>query len=162
MRLRSRFAREECLPAVAPAQWRDKDEELYMPVEHAAYLAKPDYKAAKKHLTPSTAPGHNDPLSRHRLSYLSGGGGSGKTTRAIELFRQRDPSSSPRPIAWPKRCEPGAFRPRPTTASSDGVAKQSGRSPQRLRTPSGGSCVSDGTSSSCRTKPRCGASSPCR
>ena len=33
---------EEYLPAVAPAQWRDKDEELYMPVEHAAYLAKPD------------------------------------------------------------------------------------------------------------------------
>ncbi|MEW8652543.1 MAG: AAA family ATPase [Candidatus Thiodiazotropha sp.] len=79
------------LPLVAPAQWRDKDEELYMPVEHAAYLAKPDYKAAKKDLTPSTAPGHDDPLSRHRLSYLSGGGGSGKTTRAIELFRQRDP-----------------------------------------------------------------------
>ena len=37
----SLFAREEYLPAVAPAQWRDK--ELYMPVEHAAYLAKPDY-----------------------------------------------------------------------------------------------------------------------
>ena len=34
---------------------------------------------------------------------------------------------------------------------------------QRLRTPSGGSCVSNGTtSSSSRTKPRCGASSPCR
>ena len=62
MRLHSRFAREECLSAVAPAQWRDKDEELYMPVEHAAYLAKPDYKAAKKDLTPSTAPGHDDPL----------------------------------------------------------------------------------------------------
>ena len=45
----------------------------------------------KKDLTPSTAPGHDDPLSRHRLSYLSGGGGSRKTTRAIELFRQRDP-----------------------------------------------------------------------
>ena len=37
------------------------------------------------------------------------------------------------------------------------------RSPQRLRTPSGGTCVSDGTaSSSSRTKPRSGASSPCR
>ena len=54
--------------AVAPAQWRDKDEELYMPVEHAAYLAKPDYKAARKDLTPSTAQRHDDPLSRHRLS----------------------------------------------------------------------------------------------
>ena len=37
--VRSLFAREEYLPAVAPAQWRDKDEELYMSVEHAAYLA---------------------------------------------------------------------------------------------------------------------------
>ena len=36
------------------------------------------------------------------------------------------PSSSPRPIAWPKRCGPGASRPRPTTASSDGVAKRNG------------------------------------
>ena len=34
---------------------------------------------------------------------------------------------------------------------------------ERLRTPSGGSCVSDGTAnSSSRTKPRCGVSSPCR
>ena len=89
------FAREEYLPVVAPAQWRYKDEELYMPVEHAAYLAKPDCivcKAnTKKDLSPSTAPRQDDPLSRHRLSYLSGGGGSGKTTRAIELFCQRDP-----------------------------------------------------------------------
>ena len=36
------------LPLVAPAQWRDKDEELYMPVEHAAYLAKPDYIAPRR------------------------------------------------------------------------------------------------------------------
>ena len=46
--MRSRFAREEYLPAVAPAQWRDKDEELYMPLEHAAYLAKLDYIANTK------------------------------------------------------------------------------------------------------------------
>ena len=89
MRLRSRFAQEEYLPAVAPAQWRDKDEMLYMPVEHVAYLAKPDYIAdTRKDLSPSTAPRHDNPLSRHRLSYLSGDGGSGKTTRAIELFLQ--------------------------------------------------------------------------
>ena len=48
MRLPSLLAREEYLPAVAQAQWRDKDEELYMPVEHAAYLTKPDYKANTK------------------------------------------------------------------------------------------------------------------
>ena len=50
-----RMLGEEYLPAVAPAQWRDKDEELHMPMEQAAYLAKPDYKAAKKDLSPSTA-----------------------------------------------------------------------------------------------------------
>ena len=48
MRLRSLFAPEEYLPAIAPAQWRDKDEELYMLVEHAADLAKPDYIANTK------------------------------------------------------------------------------------------------------------------
>ena len=62
-----------------------------MPMEHAAYLAKPDYKATKRDLTPSAAPCHDDPLTRHQLSYLNGGGGSGKTTRAIELFRTRNP-----------------------------------------------------------------------
>ena len=51
-----RLLGEEYFPAVAPAQWRDKDEELYMPIEHAVYLAKPDYKAAKKDLSPNTAP----------------------------------------------------------------------------------------------------------
>ena len=48
MRLFSLFAREEYLPTVAPAQWRNKDEELCMPLEHAAYLAKPDYIANTK------------------------------------------------------------------------------------------------------------------
>ena len=47
MQLRSLFAREEYLPAVAPAQWHDMDEELYMPVEHAAHLAKLDYIVCK-------------------------------------------------------------------------------------------------------------------
>ena len=62
-----------------------------MQMEHAAYLAKPDYICSEKDLTPSTAPRHDDPLTRHQLSYLNGGGGSGKTTRAIELFRTRSP-----------------------------------------------------------------------
>ena len=34
--------REEYLPAVAPLHWRDKGEELCMPMEHAAYIAKYD------------------------------------------------------------------------------------------------------------------------
>lgn len=65
---------EEYQPPVEPAQWRDKDETLYMPQDHAAYTPKAD-----------------DRLATHRLSYLNGGGGSGKPTRAIELFRNSEP-----------------------------------------------------------------------
>lgn len=54
---------------VAPAKWRDKCEELYMPIEHAAYLAKLDYKATTKDLTPNIGPPHKN---------LICGGGSGK------------------------------------------------------------------------------------
>ena len=98
-RQRSLFAREEYLPAAAQAQWRDKDEELYMPVEHAAYLAKPDYIAnTKKDLSPSTAP-HDDPLSRHRLSYLSGGGVAAEPRERLSSSARVIPSSSPQPIA---------------------------------------------------------------
>lgn len=59
---------EEYLPSVASAQWRDEGEELRMPQERAAYLAKLDNKATNNNLTPSTAPHHDDPLTRHRLS----------------------------------------------------------------------------------------------
>ncbi|MEW8689160.1 MAG: hypothetical protein AB2556_25340 [Candidatus Thiodiazotropha sp.] len=37
------------------------------------------------------APHHEEPPNRHALRYLNGSGGSGKTTRAIELFHQREP-----------------------------------------------------------------------
>ena len=107
------FAREEYFPAVAPAQWRDRDEELYMPMEHAAYLAKPDYIVckvnSKKDLSPSNAPRHDDPLSRHRLSYLNGGEVSGKTMRALP------PERSPRlhPDPSPGQRDAGQGRPGP-------------------------------------------------
>ncbi|MEW8689131.1 MAG: hypothetical protein AB2556_25195 [Candidatus Thiodiazotropha sp.] len=79
------------LPPVAPAQWRDKGEKLYIPMEHADYRAEPASVVTKENLPPSTAPRYDDPLTRHQLSYLNGGGGSGKTTRAIELFREKNP-----------------------------------------------------------------------
>ena len=83
---------EPVLPPAAPAQWRDKGERIEMPKEHAAYAPLPEHWAGRHEAQgPSAAPRHDDPLSRHRLSYLNGGGGSGKTTRAIELFRSRDP-----------------------------------------------------------------------
>ena len=79
-------------PPVTPAQLRDKGEQLYMAQEHAAYLPKPGYERQQKDLSRSTtAPRYDDHLTRHQLSYLNGGGGSGKTTGAIDLFRVRDP-----------------------------------------------------------------------
>ena len=30
-------------PTVAPGQWRDKGEQIFMPKEHAAYFARPEY-----------------------------------------------------------------------------------------------------------------------
>ncbi|MEW8689336.1 MAG: hypothetical protein AB2556_26230 [Candidatus Thiodiazotropha sp.] len=74
---------------IAPAQWRDKGEQLYMPLWHAVYLPNPEYVSQVKDVPDSTAPRYDDPLTRHQLSYLNGGGDSGKTTRAIELFRQK-------------------------------------------------------------------------
>ena len=82
------------LPPVAPAQWRDKGETMYAPADHAAYSPKPEHWATDKdrcRSDASTAPNYTDPLTRHAWNYLNGGGGSCKTTRAIELFRARKP-----------------------------------------------------------------------
>ena len=62
---------------------------IYVPQEHAAYLPQSEHWAATNDSPDSTVPSHVDPLARHALSYLNGGGGSGKTTRAINLFRNR-------------------------------------------------------------------------
>ncbi|CAG8553894.1 12053_t:CDS:10, partial [Racocetra fulgida] len=40
-----------------------------------------------KNITESTAPSIHDPITRSQVSYLNGGGGSGKTTRAIQIFK---------------------------------------------------------------------------
>ncbi|MEW8688333.1 MAG: hypothetical protein AB2556_21180, partial [Candidatus Thiodiazotropha sp.] len=82
---------EPFLPPVAPAQWPDKGKKLYMPQEHAAYLAEPAFMATKRDRPPCTVPRHDNPLSRHTLSYLNGGRGSGKTTQVIKLFCQKEP-----------------------------------------------------------------------
>ncbi|MEW8689215.1 MAG: hypothetical protein AB2556_25615, partial [Candidatus Thiodiazotropha sp.] len=79
---------------IAPAQWRDKGEQLYMPLWHAVYIPDPEYMSQVKDVPDSTALRYDDPLIQHQLSCLSG-----KTTRAIELFRQKNPLSSPQPIA---------------------------------------------------------------
>ena len=82
---------EEFLPHVMPAQWRDKGEQFYMFEGHAVCFPEPDFIKYQHIWNPSIAPKWDDPLSRHKFSYLNGGGGSGKTTRAINLFRSKDP-----------------------------------------------------------------------
>jgi len=99
---------EAYLTKDSPAQWRDKGEQLYMPMEYAAYFPLPEHEKHQRDLPISTAPQHDDPLTRHQLSYLNGGGGSGKTTRATELFRQRDPLVFTPTHHLAKKCEPGA------------------------------------------------------
>ena len=79
------------LPAIAPAQWHNKGETIYSAQDHAAYEPKPEHWGSSNDVPDSTSPLHADPLTRHSLSYLNGGGGSGKTTRAIKLFRGRKP-----------------------------------------------------------------------
>ena len=58
----------------------------------AAYEPKPEHCGAPASASnDSAAPPHDDPFVSHALSYLNGGGGSGKTTRANEVFRGRKP-----------------------------------------------------------------------
>lgn len=80
------------LPDVGPAQWRDKGEMLRPPQQHACYAPGVDDWGMRHSFEDSSAPSHADPLARHALCYLNGGGGTGKTTRAIELYRVRDPT----------------------------------------------------------------------
>ncbi|MEW8686688.1 MAG: hypothetical protein AB2556_12815, partial [Candidatus Thiodiazotropha sp.] len=54
---------------IAPAQWRDEGEQLYMPQWHAVYLPNPEYVSQVKNVPNSSEPRHEDPLSRHALSY---------------------------------------------------------------------------------------------
>lgn len=55
------------------------------------YFPKPEHVRQDKQTVHSTAPSHHDLLSRHSLSYLNGGGGSGETTRAINLLKDINP-----------------------------------------------------------------------
>ena len=82
----------------------------------------------KKDPPPSTALRHDDPLSRHRFSYLNGGGGSGKTTRAIELFRTRNLL-----VFTPTDRLAKEMRARGVQASSAGAARKTGNLPRLAR-----------------------------
>lgn len=73
------------------ANWIIKKETILSPNDDAKYTSSPEFWNQKKHLTKSTEPSIEDSLSTKQLCYLNGGGGCGKTTRAIELFRKKQP-----------------------------------------------------------------------
>ena len=112
---------------VAPAKWRDKGETIYSAEDHAAYEPEPEHWGASNDVPETTAPSHTDPLTRHVLSYLNGGGGSNKTTRTINLFQARNPLVFTPTHRLAKEMRTRGWRPRHTTPSSAGVDKLSGR-----------------------------------
>ena len=70
------------------------------PQDYTAYQPKPEHCGDLASALSSALESVNnesaelppaDPLTRHALSYLNGGGGSGKTTRANEVFRGMNP-----------------------------------------------------------------------
>lgn len=97
---------------VRSAQWHNKGDQLYPPKEHVAYLPSPRYISQYETfvlsvMPNSMAPWYDDPLSRHQFCYLNGGGGSGKTTRAIELLRLRPPHVHAHPSPGQRDADPG-------------------------------------------------------
>ena len=117
---------EMVLPPVAPAQWRVKGETIFSPQDHAAYEPKPEHWVASNDVADSAAPSHADPITSCALSYLNGGGGSGKTTRACELFRERKPLVFVPTHRLAKEMRSRGVDAQTTTAFSGGRARQSG------------------------------------
>lgn len=78
--------------------WRIKNEMLHGYCESADVTIKDEYRkstnnnfvVAEMSSTVSLLPSVYDPVTRHKTVYLNGPGGSGKTTRVIELFRNSD------------------------------------------------------------------------
>ena len=73
----------EPIREIQPGQWRDKGEKIHGPDPHIIYWPKDRHWESTKGISDSTAPTIHDPITRSRVSYLNGGGDSGKTTRAI-------------------------------------------------------------------------------
>ena len=73
----------ELIQEIQPSQWRDKGEKIHGPDPNVVYLPKDRHWKSVKNIPDSNAPSIYDPITRSRVSYLNGGGGSGKTTRAI-------------------------------------------------------------------------------
>ncbi|CAG8484264.1 24703_t:CDS:2 [Cetraspora pellucida] len=78
---------EQEIREIQPGQWRDKGEKIYGPVTDIVYWPKNRHWESIKNIPKSTAPSIHDPITRCQKSYLNGGGGSGKTTHAIRIFK---------------------------------------------------------------------------
>ena len=75
--------KEEKIREIQPGQWRDKGEKIHGPDPNVVYWPKNRHWELIKNITESIVPSIHDSITRSRVSYLNGGGGSGKTTRAI-------------------------------------------------------------------------------
>ncbi|CAG8546369.1 7872_t:CDS:2 [Ambispora gerdemannii] len=78
---------EERIREIQPGQWRDKGEKIHGPDPNVVYWPKDRHWRSVKNVPDSNAPSIHDPITRSQVSYLNGGGGSGKTTRAIRIFK---------------------------------------------------------------------------
>ncbi|CAG8726886.1 45369_t:CDS:2, partial [Gigaspora margarita] len=78
---------EQEIREIQPGQWRDKGEKIYGPNADIVYWPKNRHWKSIKDITESTAPSIHDPITRSQVSYLNGGGGSGKTIHAIRIFK---------------------------------------------------------------------------
>ncbi|PKB96352.1 hypothetical protein RhiirA5_434978 [Rhizophagus irregularis] len=65
----------------------DEGKKIHGPDPNVIYWPKNRYWKSIKNITKSIAPSIHDPITRSRVSYLNGGGGSEKTTRAIQIFK---------------------------------------------------------------------------
>src|SRR5437763_4913782 len=77
----------EPIREIQPGQWRDKGEKIHGPDPHIIYWPKDRHWESTKGISDSTAPTIHDPITRSQVSYLNGGSGSGKITRAIRIFK---------------------------------------------------------------------------
>ncbi|CAG8768669.1 25570_t:CDS:2, partial [Gigaspora rosea] len=79
--------KEQEVQEIQPGQCRDKGEKIYEPVADTVYWPKNRHWESIKDIPNSTALSIHDPITRYRNLYLNGGGRSGKTTRAIKIFK---------------------------------------------------------------------------
>ncbi|CAG8540346.1 6580_t:CDS:10, partial [Cetraspora pellucida] len=72
---------------IQPSQWCNKGKKIYGPVSDIVYWPKNRHWESIKNIPESTAPSIHDPITRCWKLYLNGGGGLGKTTCAIQIFK---------------------------------------------------------------------------